>query len=274
MVQSDQPQFSYWALLIGIDLYPDDNETQRLEGCVRDVEELQSCLEGRDNVHAIVLRASNNGKDDCESSVRRPMEEEESWPTLENVCRALFQIMDKADPGNVVHIHFSGHGTRLLSKSKEFVGLERGDLALVLYDLKLKTRYLHRWELASIMKQMVDKGIKPVLTLDCCFSGAMLRDDRPNENYQQSKLREVLYSADVDQHSNPLNLFRESSNLPQKRDAVALADWYLNPDGYAILTVYGPNEKSYEIVFKNNIKRGPLTYFLLLALKSIQQRNI
>ncbi|KAL9611934.1 MAG: hypothetical protein Q9167_003457 [Letrouitia subvulpina] len=275
IAQGDQLQPSYWALLIVIDLYPDDNETQRLEGCVRDVEELQSRLNGRDNIYTIVLRASNSGKDDCESSVRRPAEDEQTWPTLENVCRALFKIMDEASPGNVVHIHFSGHGTRLPSKSEEFGDSERGDLALVLYDPKLKTRYLHGWELASIMKQMVDKGIKAVLTLDCCFSGAVLRDDRHNNNYhQQGKIREALYNAEIDWHSKPLNIFRESYSLSRKRDAVALNNWYLNPDGYAILTACGPNEKSREIVFKNNVKRGPLTYFLLLALKSMQQRNI
>lgn len=276
MVEGDQSQPIYWALLIGIDLYPDDKETQRLGGCVRDVEELQLRLDGRKNIYITVLRASNGGKDDYQSSIRRPLEDEQYWPILENVHSALLKIMDKAKSGNMVHIHFSGHGTRLPTKSKEYGDSGRGDLALVLFDPKLKTRYLHGWELATILKQMVDKGLKVVLTLDCYFSGAVLRDDRHNDYYhQQGKIREAVYNAEIDRQSNLLTIFREEvPRAPNKRDAIARTDWYLNPNGYAILTAYRPNEKSREIIFNNNIRRGPLSYFLLLALKSMQQRNV
>ena len=119
-----------WALLIGIDYYPDDGETSPLEGCARDVERLHQHLEGRGRIHTILLKASIGNEDGS----KWPCEDESQWPTLHNVRSSVSMIITQASAGDLVHIHFSGHGVRRKTKSENFGDHESGDLALVLYD--------------------------------------------------------------------------------------------------------------------------------------------
>ena len=265
----------YWALLIGIDLYPDDDKTRPLEGCVKDVQQLQQFLDSRKNIHTTVLQASNCDKDNCYSSMKQPPEDEQQWPTLENVRSVISMITSKARPGEVVHIHFSGHGLRRKTQSEDFSDHENGDLALVLFDPISGSRYLQGLELAKMLEKMVENRLKPVLVLDCCYSGAVLRNDEQNHHQRQGKIREAVYNAEIDRQSSHPDLVREElPKAPLKRDATARRDWFLNPDGYAILTACGPYERLHELDFKDKGKSGPLSYFLLLALRAMQRRNV
>ncbi len=255
-----------WALLIGINYYPDDGETSPLEGCARDVEQLQQHLQGRYKIHTILLKASIGNEVDS----GKPCEDEAQWPTLHNVRSSISMIISRASTGDLVHIHFSGHGVRRKTKSEDFGDHENGDLALVLYDPISNVRYLQGLELACMLEEMVDKGLKPVLVLDCCHSGAVLRDARD----RNGKIREAVYNAEIDRQSSSPDLPRKKLTLKApKRDAMAHPNWFLNPDGYAILTACGPNEISRELKFSDGSKIGPLSYFLLLALQSMQRRN-
>jgi uncharacterized caspase-like protein len=160
---------TFWALLIGINSYPDDDETSPLEGCVRDVEQLQQHFEGRENIHTTLLKASIDNEVDS----KKPFDDENQLPTLENIRSSINGIISKANTGDLVHIHFSGHGVRRKTQSEDFGDHENGDLALVLYDPISNVRYLQGLELARRLEEMVDKGLKPVLVLDCCHSGAI-----------------------------------------------------------------------------------------------------
>lgn len=255
-----------WALLIGINYYPDDDETSPLEGCVRDVEQLQQHFEGRENIHTTLLTASFHSEVDS----KKPFEDENQLPTLENIRSSINRIISKANTGDLVHIHFSGHGVRRKTQSEDFGDHENGDLALVLYDPISNVRYLQGLELARRLEEMVDKGLKPVLVLDCCHSGAILRDGRD----QNGKIREAVYNAEIDRQSSSPDLPRKKLTFKApKRDATACPNWFLDPDGYAILTACGPNEISRELTFNDGNKSGPLSHFLLLALRSMQRRN-
>ena len=255
-----------WALLIGVNYYPDDDETSSLEGCVRDVEQLHQLFEGRQNIHTILLKASIGN--DVNST--KPCEDETQWPTLHNVRSSVSRILSQATTGDLVHIHFSGHGVRRKTKSEDFGDHENGDLALVLYDPISNVRYLQGIELAHLLEEMVNRGLKPVLVLDCCHSGAVLRETR----FQNGNIREAVYNPEIDLQSSKPGLPRKNWTLKApKRDATAHPNWFLNPDGYSILTACGPDEISRELTFSGGSKTGPLSYFLLLALKSMQRRN-
>ena len=255
-----------WALLIGIDCYPDDDETSSLEGCVSDIEQLQQHLEGRENVHTTVLKASINHK----VKSKKPYEDESQWPTLQNICSNVSAIINKATTGDLVHIHFSGHGVRRKTQSEDFGDDENGDLALVLYDPVSNVSYLQGLKLARMLEEMVAKGLKPVLVLDCCYSGAVLRDGRD----QNGKIREAIYNPEIDRQSRSSDFLNRNTTFgAPARDATACPNWFLNPNGYAILTACGPNEVSRELKFSDGRKGGPLSYFLLRALNSMQRRS-
>ena len=255
-----------WALLIGINYYPDDGETSPLEGCARDVERLHQLLEGRDRMHTILFKASIGN----EAGSKKPCEDERQWPTLHNVRSSISMIISQASAGDLVHIHFSGHGVRRKTKSENFGDHEAGDLALVLYDPISNVRYLQGLELACMLERMVDKGLKPVLVLDCCYSGSVLRDGRKRKD----EIREAIFNAEIDRQSSSPDLPRKKLTFTaSKRDAMIYRDWLLNPDGYAIMTACGPDELSRELKFGDGSKMGPLSYFLFLALQSMQRRK-
>lgn len=200
--------------MIGINYYPDDDETSPLEGCVRDVEQLQQHSEGRENIHTTLLKASFDNEVDS----KKPFEDENQLPTLENIRSSINRIISKANTGDLVHIHFSGHGVRRKTQSNDFGDHENGDLALVLYDPISNVTYLQGLELARRLEEMVNKGLKPVLILDCCHSGAILRDGRD----QNGKIREAVYNAEIDCQSGSLDLPRKKLTFKApRRDATA-----------------------------------------------------
>ena len=256
-----------WTLLIGINLYPDDEETEPLEGCVRDVEGIEHHLKDDPRINLTVLKASTTNPRDA----TRPPEPDHQWPTLDNVRSHISLISSKAAPGDVVHIHFSGHGVRRKSQSRDFGDHENGDLALVLYDPISGVSYLQGLELAERLKEMVDRALQPVVVLDCCNSGAVLRG-----KHGRGKVREAVYNAEIDHRSitgarKTLPNAREIPKEP-RRDAKALPNWLLNPDGYAVLTACGPCEISREVEH-NGYKNGPLTHILIPALRWMSLRH-
>ena len=254
------------ALLIGINFYRVVGETSPLEGWARDVQQLHQHLEGRDRIHTILLKASIGN----EGGSTKPCEDESQWPTLNNVRSSISMIISQASAGDLVHIHFSGHGVRRKTKSENFGDHKSGDLALVLYDPISNVRYLQGLVLACMLEELVDKGRQPVLVLDCCYSGSVLRDE-PNRN---GEIREAVFNAEIDRQSSSPDLSSKKLIFTApKRDAMAHPDWLLNPDGYAIITACGPDEISRELKFGDGSKVGPLSYFLLLALQSMQRRK-
>ena len=53
-----------WTLLIGINLYPDNNKTEPLKGYIRDIEVIEHYLKDNLNINIIVLKANiNNNRD-------------------------------------------------------------------------------------------------------------------------------------------------------------------------------------------------------------------
>ncbi len=78
-----------------------------------------------------------------------------------------------------------------------------------------------------MLKEMVDKGLKSVLVLDCCCSGAVLRDSQHNDDQhpREGKIREAVYNAEIDRQSSRVDLPREKLpnmfKAPTRRGATA-----------------------------------------------------
>ncbi|KAF7502222.1 hypothetical protein GJ744_006435 [Endocarpon pusillum] len=82
------------------------------------------------------------------------------------------------------------------------------------------------WSFEVCIQRSLDKGLEPVLVLDCCYLGAVLRDGQRNDDqHQQGKIREAVYNAEIDQQSSRLDLPREKLpnifKAPTRRDASA-----------------------------------------------------
>lgn len=242
---------THYAILIGINFYT----AQPLRGCVNDVQATEKYLRNLPYpVRIDVLSATSptNPHSCC------PIEDPQQWPTYGNV-KACFQIITSiVKPGDFVHIHYSGHGTRIgPSPANQYMG----DVALVLLEGQNGNmiRYLRGVELAHIINTIVQKGILVTLVLDCCFSGGASREEDFNS------IRSLSYSAEVDAAYPPLP--EESISVPINsaglRDGSMLPNWLINPDKYTSLAACGPHEVAREIALRDGKRHGALSYLLL-----------
>ncbi|KAK2737836.1 hypothetical protein FQN57_007394 [Myotisia sp. PD_48] len=249
-------RISRYAILIGINAYPE----KPLEGSVEDVQRINQYLE--ETLTSVQIEMLTDARSD-DSGVLDLMETKHIiWPTPQNVISALKRVITSAKTGDLVYIHYSGHGTRLpagLPHSNE----STGDLALVLLDKHGKEcEFLQGISLAFRLKQMVNKGLVVTLVLDCCFSAAVYRRE-------VSKVRCLPYNPNL--HSMA-STFTETCLVDTRhsgnRDACMLSNWLIDPDGYAILAACGPHEEAKEFDPGNGRMHGALSYHLLSFIKT------
>lgn len=245
-----------WAILIGINIYVKDKS---LKGCARDVETIEQYLRSASRPPDIVKYTATGPSS---SLTRCPEEEPELLPTYQNVVSSLQRVLANAKPGDLVYLHFSGHGAR---------NPLTGALALVLYDRDHGSSYLYGSVLASVLEKMVGRGLLVTLVLDCCFSGSDLRHD----NYGNTDVRMVKYDFDVEaMHPPPKSETTSVDILSPLRNAHIPPNWMIDPKGYTIITACGPHEIAMELEIQSREKRGALSYFLIEALTSLRRSGV
>jgi len=233
------------AILIGINAYPNEP----LKGCVRDVQNIKTYLEGESNsIHIRMFTATESDRIETEDQTLRP--------TYQNITRAFEETTNSANPGDLIYIHFSGHGTRC-EPYASYSNQSMGDLALVLLSggEQKDEIYLYGPRLARALKPMVDKGLVVTLVLDCCFAGSVCRRDDPT-------IRCIPYDAAADSKPWHPEDDMDDGALRSSRDASMQPNWLMNPNGYTILAACGPHEKATERAFDGQV-HGVLSYHLL-----------
>ena len=164
------------ALLIAADCYlPNrlpEGSYPNLGGCVRDVQLVEDFLRDRlllREDRLVKLTSTNVG-------ASAPSEPPERWPTYENIIAAFKDLTQKADRGDHVYIHYSGHGGRTPTLLLQVKGEGGIDEALVPVDIGNSTaRYVRDVEVAKLLQDMVNKGLRVTMVLDSCHSGGAAR---------------------------------------------------------------------------------------------------
>lgn len=242
---------THYAILIGINAYPD----RPLESCVRDVQMVKGCLDSKlSSVHIQTLTASN---DDL------PLEHSKSWPTCCNVTLAFEKVTSRAQPGDFVYIHYSGHATRS-GPCYKLSNQSTGDLALALLNGdSSRVLSLPGPQLAGLLKSMVTKELVITLVLDCCFSASVYRNKDPTVRYLPcGRLDASTYPPTLDYNTE------DSNARSASRDASMRENWLLDLDRYTILAACGlhENAKGGSEASEDGEYYGALSYFLLKAL--------
>lgn len=264
------PEPRIWLLLAGIDFYP--NEANRLQGAINDVLSMELSLkEYYKEINVTKLLASVTG----EPGQTTPPEDMHLWPTWDNFTGKIKDITQKASGGDIVWIHYSGHGTLQSTKTPKFTYLEGygTDAALVLWEPNSSqgVRYLRGIELAILLDDMVDKGLKLTVVLDSCHSGSISRDG-------DYKVRGIPWSIDVDSEFPP-----HEPVLPQflaskekiLRDTATTSHWLLHPQGYTLLAACGPHEVAIEIrLTARQQYHGALSHLICNAFGYCAQNEI
>jgi hypothetical protein len=244
---------THYAILIGIDAYPN----KPLNSCVRDVRKIQECLESK--LLSVDIQTLVASRDDA--SLKHP----DTWPTCRNVVATFETVTFRAQPGNFIYIHYSGHGTRL-DPCHELSNQSTGDLALVLLDEDgSKERNLPAPRLAGLLQPMVKKGLIITVVLDCCFSASVYRHhihDSDLRYFPRSHFGSLAHPLISEYNYTPGHT--RSAN----RDASMRDNWILNPDRYTILAACGPHEnaKGGSVTGESGELYGALSYFLCKAL--------
>ncbi|PXF50006.1 Metacaspase-4 [Gracilariopsis chorda] len=142
-----------YAVIIGVNYVK--NPEAALKGCCNDARIIYKLLESKgfedENIKMLV-----DDDDDCDS------------PNHKNVKRALDWLCSDREEGDIIFMHFSGHGTQVPADDDD-VETDNLDEAIVLEELFLMAD--------DDLKQFFSKlpeGVRATVITDCCHSGSML----------------------------------------------------------------------------------------------------
>ncbi|SCO78128.1 uncharacterized protein FRV6_02341 [Fusarium oxysporum] len=251
-----------WAILIGVGVTisrkSKDSKAlvsdRSLQGAVNYIRSMEKHLESRPfPVNTTRLTATKSKESPLKSA-----EGADLLPTLDNVVSAFKKVLKTSKPNDHVYIHYSGHGScRAMD----------GAVALELVNpLTLETEYLYGTVLRSAINKMIEKGLTVTLVLDCCFSGSVLRGDRPD-------IGDIRYTDHNTDYDDSINNPFDDANPDELRDGAVTLSRLLDPQGYTIITACGPHEVASELKFEGGATNGALSYFLINSLVLLSRRG-
>jgi hypothetical protein len=267
-----------YALLIGINCYlpnllSDGSRYEALDGAVGDIEDVEKfLLRQLQKPKQIFKLTATSSATASFLDPPQPIEPEEKLPTYANIIKHFDEITKVAKEGDLVYIHYSGHGGRAKSIYPREIKSNGIDEALVPTDIGTgEGQYLRDLELAVLLKRMVDKGLVVTVILDSCHSGGSTRGG-------DAKIRGLRHDV-VDETPRP----RESLVNPSAEELAAVAPGWNQlkyktragtpvatmlpeAEGYVLLAACRPSEFAYEYAFDGKESNGALTYWLLDTL--------
>jgi hypothetical protein len=233
----DRPK---WALLIGINQYPNFAPRGQLSGCVNDVEVMRQALVNSFNFpesHVAVLT--------------------DRQATREGILTAMNDLVGRVGQDDVVVVHYSGHGSQMTDlEGDEPDGL---DETIVPYDSgrdPYPNRDIKDDEIYLWLKALTAKTSSVTLVFDCCHSGTITRDDfggavrwvepdeRPASQLPPSPIAHAV-----------------RGDLPGGRDA-GNGVWLPLGERYVLLSGCSRDEKSFEVEETEGVRHGAMTFFL------------
>ncbi|BAY35571.1 peptidase C14 caspase catalytic subunit p20 (plasmid) [Nostoc carneum NIES-2107] len=268
---SSNPQL--YVLLIGIDCYLPNQLVNgiyypSLRGCVRDINQVEQFLKRLPNAPRQIFKLTASHPDALTLDEQpKPKEPAQQWPTYKNIVAKFQQLTQTAAPGDLVYIHYSGHGGRAKTHYPQLKGDRGIDETLVPTDIGFgEGQYLRDLELAALLKKMVDKGLIVTIVLDCCHSGGALRgedaDIRGLDNIDETPRPTTSLVASALELTNTwLSLTTVTT-----RKATAVTGILPEPKGYVLIAACRPSEVAYEYAFDGKQRNGALTYWLLDTL--------
>ncbi|KAF5836279.1 caspase domain-containing protein [Dunaliella salina] len=163
--------------------------------------------------------------------------EDYTQPTGRNIKAHLKNMVDAAEDGDVLFVHFSGHGTQIPTDDPDEP--DGKDECLCPCDMNL----ISDDDLTEIFAPLAEKDVKLTFVADCCHSGTLLdheeviitgpKDDaRPppqaNAESMQSMLAELGAdgdSRDIRNRSLPFEDFQEMLSERMGEEGLGVFDW-------------------------------------------------
>jgi Caspase domain len=246
---------SFYALLVGIDFYTHNNYYSNLSGAVRDVnlviEFLTNQLSPPDKIYKLV----SPNPYEAGGSI-------DTLPTYENIINTFHHLIEIAESGDQIYIHYSGHGGTSVTLFPELKGQGQSDESIVPMDIEEpEGRYLLDVELATLLKRMVDKNLIVTLTMDSCHSGGATRGDFVIRGSEQVDSRSRSLNSLVASREELIKTWR---SLNQNNPTFGM----LPSSNYVFLAACRPSEVAYEYAANGYERYGALTYWMIDTLRN------
>ncbi|MDZ8028681.1 MAG: caspase family protein [Nostoc sp. DedQUE11] len=270
MAEQTKQISNIYALLIGIDGYTPSKSYPNLKGCVRDINLVEDYLKKTLRIpeERFWKQTSPNPEISLLSELRGS-QKPNVLPTYENIVNAFKEITDMALPGELVYIHYSGHGGKPDTIYEELKGKGQADEGIVPMDVDAPApggRYLRDVELATLLKRMTDKGLVVTVVFDSCHSGGATRGDtaiRGTENRDRQKRPTDSLVASRQELIGNWQTLNEGPN-----PSVTQGGWLTKPKDYVFLAACRPSEFAFEYNVDGNNRHGALTYWMINTLTS------
>ena len=270
-IKNQQPNL--YALLIGIDSYSQKKLGggvfyPHLGGCVHDISHVEQMLRSQLNLadEQITKLISSNLEENQLSKNGTQL------PTYRNLVKAFQNLTEKAQPGDQLYIHYSGHGGRSKTMFPELKGVNGLDESLVPCDIGEEGgNYLRDIEIAYMLKTMSEKGLIVTMILDSCHSGGATRGNAgafPRCVPNFIDMKEPVGNSLVASNNELLKAFDNISSVT--RNIATVSGWRLPiPKNFVLLSACRANELANEYAFNGKQRNGALTYWMLDALKQM-----
>ncbi len=258
MVNTVNAESHFYALLIGIDYYEPNPYYDSLMGAVKDI----------DLVHTY-LRNTLKIPQEQITKLISPLEEESIvetddrliFPTYKNIIKAFDELTQKAKTGDIIYIHYSGHGGRAKTIFPE-IKTDKQDEGIVPRDIGESGQYLRDVEIATLLKRMTDKGLIVSVVFDSCHSGGATRGDYAIRGSSE------IDNNDRDFQSLVANKEELINNWKQLKKGSSKDGWLPNQRNYVFLAACRPSEFAYEYSVNGKERHGALTYWMIDTLQN------
>ncbi|KAI6081381.1 caspase domain-containing protein [Hypoxylon rubiginosum] len=241
-----------WAILIGINQYP--SGIRNLEGCVRDVDNVESILQGSINIPLEIIKITTDNLNG-------------GPPTYKNILDKFSYVTSEVRQGDFVYFHYSGHGGRELRSHDALLPPSTrpsGDYfeCLVLHG----DRHLKDYELGNRFDKLASKGATLFAVLDCCHSGG-------GDRVSSQGIRQIDNILPAHPQSEGYN--EEVGQLEESDDRAGSRrpSHWIRPRDYTVLTACQPHEYARECSDGSGERVGVLTLTLLTSLETLRQNG-
>jgi hypothetical protein len=258
----------FYALLIGIDYYEPNPYYKSLQGAVRDIDKVGDYLEKALQIPAERMSRLTSPLPDTNSLGDVRSARQEKLPTYQNIVNAFKSVTESANTGDLVYIHYSGHGGRAQTIFSDLKGVGQFDESLVPMDVGDESYYLRDVEMTTLLKRMTDKGLIVTVIFDSCHSGGATRGDGDIRGSRDGAIdtKDRPVDSAVASRDELLKNWRAVTQNGGKEG------WLPNQRDYVFLGACRPTELAYEAAFGTGKERnGALTYWMVNTLSSNPQ---
>ena len=195
-------------------------------------------------------------------------------PTYSNIVKQWRAVTDTARAGDIVYIHYSGHGGRAKTVFPDHKPTGR-DESLAPCDIndRDRGRYLRDVEIAALLQRMAQKQLVTTLVLDSCHSGGATRGDQAQASAGDCDDLGARGSDAMPSDVAPPDELDRVARQLATRALGPVGTWRVDDQGNrtafnTVIAACGENEASYEFSPEPEMRTGALTYFWLKALRA------